>query len=195
MSWHLVRWWVLFLAMSVPLLVLGERVISNSLGPEPAKALVLYLGEWAIIALFVTLSISPLKRLTGKSYWLRYRRMLGLWCLAYALLHGLAYALLLADWSEVFAEIARRPFLLVGFLALLVLIALGVTSPKSMVRRLGRKWKKLHRLIYLVLLLVLVHVWWQVRSDFGEALLYTMLALLLMAFRLPLFRRSVVRHQ
>ena len=121
--------------------------------------------------------------------------MLGLWCLAYALLHGLAYALLLADWSEVFAEIARRPFLLVGFLALLVLIALGVTSPKSMVRRLGRKWKKLHRLIYLVLLLVLVHVWWQVRSDFGEALLYTMLALLLMAFRLPLFRRSVVRHQ
>ncbi len=177
--------------LALPLLLLGVRVANNQLGPEPAEYLVHYLGEWALYILFFTLSVSPLNRLFRKLGLVRYRRMVGLWCLAYAFLHSLAYPVFLADWANLVEDLVQRPYIIVGALALVVLVVLGVTSPQRMVRRMGRRWKSVHRGIYAVLFLVLLHVWWQVRSDYTDALVYTCVAVVLMYYRRVWLRQFV----
>ena len=153
-------------------------------GPEPAKAVVHTLGLWAMSFLFVVLCVRHLKR------WLKInlqpmRRRLGLAALIYALLHMLAYTALILgfEYSELIADIQKRPYILVGALAIVLMLPLALTSTKGWQRRLKRNWKTLHLLVYPVAVLVLIHLWWQVRAGFLLASTMTLIVLVIFILR------------
>jgi len=178
-------WWLVFLGGLLPFVFLGVRIVQNNLGSEPAKYLVEFLGEAALVMLLLTLSVTPLNRFV--SGWVRFRRMLGLYALFYAGCHVASYGVFLVDWNNLLEDLYKRPYITMGFLALVILVSLGLTSNKLMMRRLGRSWKRLHRLVYLAAILVIVHFWWQVRSDFTEPLLYALVLMCLLGFRFRYF--------
>ncbi|MDG9980519.1 protein-methionine-sulfoxide reductase heme-binding subunit MsrQ [Ectopseudomonas oleovorans] len=173
-----------FLAASVPPLYWLYCAVFNLLGPDPGKVLVDNLGLGALILLLITLAMTPLQQLTRWSGWIAVRRQLGLWCFAYVTLHLSGYMLFIAGLrlDLVLRDLSERPYIIVGALAFIGLLALAVTSNRFSVRRLGRKWKALHRLVYVILLLALLHMLWVVRADLGEWLAYALIggALLLM---------------
>ena len=175
----------LFILLLSPLFLLSIDVVYNDLGPDPAKATAHITGDWAMRLLLMTLAISPLKKLTGSTEWVYYRRMLGLFTFFYASLHLLTYAFLLfgLEWHQLWADVLYRPYITIGFFAWLMLVPLALTSSRGSQRRLGRRWSQLHQCIYIALLLALLHVIWQVRSDLSEALVYICIALILMSFR------------
>lgn len=158
----------------------------NLLGPDPAKALALQSGEWAIRFLIFALAMTPVRYLFNWAYAWQLRRMTGLFALFYASLHFLVFLVFLLElrWGELLSEIVERPYVTVGFLAFLLMIPLGLTSFAKAQRVLGRNWKRLHRVIYLVNILAVLHVVWIVRSDFGDALFYGTLVVLLLGYRL-----------
>ena len=162
-------------------------------GPEPAKAVVHSLGLWAMSFLFVVLSVRHLKR------WLKFnlqpmRRRLGLAAFIYALLHMMAYTALILgfEFSELAADIQKRPYILVGALALILMLPLALTSTKGWQRRLKRKWKTLHLLVYPIAVLVLIHLWWQVRAGFLLASTMTFILLIMFILR---FLPSQLAHR
>lgn len=153
---------MLFAALMVPAGWMLAATISNQLGPDPAKELVDQSGLWAFRCLLLSLAMTPLRRLTRRGVWIRYRRMIGLFALFYALVHVMAYVFLLfgGRWSELLVELAKRPYVMVGAVATLILLALGLTSTYGWQRRLKHNWVKLHRLVYVAALLVLLHFLW-----------------------------------
>lgn len=179
-------WCLFFLASLLPFLYLLVRIVSNDLGVEPGIVVLEHLGTSAIVFLLITLAVSPIKRWLGVKWLLGYRRMFGLYCLFYAFLHVLSYGLFIVEWHDFVGSLYKRPYVVMGALAFSILIALGITSPKFMVKKMGRRWKSLHRLIYLSAAFIIVHVWWQSRSDFLEAFLYLMVFFLLMLARVNL---------
>ncbi len=179
-------WWGVFLCSLAPLALLGLKIAQNNLGTEPAKYLVEFLGEAALVFLLTTLAITPLNKLVSGV--VRFRRMLGLYTLFFAVCHVLVYGALLVDWNNLIEDLYKRPYITMGFLALLALVALGVTSNKIMMRKLGKNWKRLHRLVYPAAVLVIVHFWWQVRADFAEPLAYALVLLVLLSFRFQYFK-------
>lgn len=156
------------------------------LGPDPALALALLTGEWTIRFLIFTLALTPIRYLFNWPYALRLRRMVGLFTLFYATLHFLVFLLFLLQlrWDQLGTEIARRPYVTIGFTAFLLLIPLGLTSFQAAQRRMGRNWKRLHRLVYVIAILAVLHVIWIVRSSYGDAVLYGSLVALLLGYRL-----------
>ena len=144
-------------------------------GAEPGKAVVHIVGEWALFYLVVLLAVRHIKRL-GLNL-LPYRRRLGLSVFFYALLHMLAYLLLMLglQWGDLAEDIQKRPYILVGALAIVLLMPLAITSTKAWQKRLKRKWKTLHLLVYPVAILVMVHLWWQVKAEFSLALFISVL--------------------
>ena len=148
-----------------------------------------------LLALLLTLSLTPLTRLTRWKGFTLIRRQLGLWTLAYATLHMLSYALFILglDWAMLGSELVKRPYIIVGMLALIGLAALGATSNRWSMRRLGKRWKTLHRLAYPILGLVLLHFLWVVRADLGEWVMYAAIAALVMSTRLPPVARTLPR--
>jgi len=174
-----------FVVGLLPLLFFCYRILADQLGPDAGKELVLYTGAWAIRFLLITLAVSTVRRLSGKSALIRYRRMLGLYCWFYATLHLLAIMTYLLGWSwSVFLEeFSERPYMALGIMAWSLLVPLGVTSNRWFQRRMGKKWKTLHKSIYVIAVLACAHVIWIVRSDYGEALLYSALLLLLFSER------------
>ncbi len=175
----------------VPLVLLVGDVLNNQLGPDPAKALTLSLGEWALRFLCLTLAVTPLRRLTGINKLIRYRRMLGLFSLFYAVLHIFSYLAFMLDWhwSTLIEDLYKRPYIIVGALASLILITLGITSPRIMMKRLGKNWGRLHRLIYPAAILTVIHFIWLVKSDYTEPLIYGAIVAVLLLLRLPFFCR------
>lgn len=173
-----------FLAASVPPLYWLYGAVFGLLGPDPGKVLVDNLGLGALILLLITLAMTPLQQLTRWGGWIAVRRQLGLWCFAYVVLHLSGYILFIAGLrlELVLRDLSERPYIIVGALAFIGLLALAVTSNRFSIRRLGRKWKALHRLVYAILLLALLHMLWVVRADLGEWLAYALIggALLLM---------------
>ncbi|EKT4467578.1 protein-methionine-sulfoxide reductase heme-binding subunit MsrQ [Pseudomonas putida] len=165
------------------------------LGPDPGKILVDRLGLGALTFLLVTLGMTPLQRLTGWSGWIVVRRQLGLWCFAYIMLHMTAYMVFILglDWGQLGVELRKRPYIIVGFLGFMGLLALAATSNRYSQRRLGARWKKLHRLVYVILGLGLLHFLWIVRSDLKEWVVYASIGALLLAVRLPPVWRRVPR--
>lgn len=157
------------------------------LGVDPGKELTLLLGQVALTGLLVTLAMTPLRQVTAWAGWLRVRRQLGLWAFFYATLHGLAFLVFLLgwQWAELLQEITERPYILVGSLAWLGLLPLALTSYKAAMRKLGKRWKTLHQLIYLITALALLHMLWVVRADMTQWLLYALPAALLLAWRVP----------
>ncbi|MFM7395643.1 MAG: sulfite oxidase heme-binding subunit YedZ [Gammaproteobacteria bacterium] len=186
---------IVFVAALIPaaLLIAGALGVANqSLGPNPIREMLHVTGKTALNLLMITLMVSPLRAVTGWVAIQGTRRMLGLFSFAYALLHFLIYAMLELDldFSDLAREIARRPFIIVGFVALLALIPLAVTSTNKMMRKLGRRWQTLHRLIYPITLLGVWHYYWQVKADIREPLIYAAALVILLGFRLWRARRS-----
>ena len=184
---------LIFLLALLPLVLLVLGVLQDSLGPDPAKALSHMSGDWALRFLMLTLAITPLRLLSHSSEWVHYRRMLGLFTFFYAFIHLLIYCLFLLglQWQDLWADVIKRPYITVGFLAWLLLLPLAVTSTNQWQRKLGRQWSRLHQLIYVIGVLVLLHIIWQARSDLAEPLLYVLIFFLLMCFRLPLIKRVI----
>lgn len=166
-----------------------------ALGPDPGKVLLNRLGLGVLVLLLVSLGMTPLQRITGWSGWIIVRRQLGLWCMAYAVLHLAAYLVFVLglDLGQLGVELVKRPYIIVGSLAFLGLVVLSVTSNRYSQRRLGARWKKLHRLAYAVLGLGLVHFLWIARSDLKEWSIYASVGALLLVLRLPPIARRIPR--
>lgn len=180
----------IFVAALIPLAYLILRIINNQLGADPAQTIVLFTGEWTIYFLFITLAVTPLRRLVSFNIlhfrWLQtHRRMLGLFTLFYALLHVSAYFIFIlgSDFSKFGTELVKRPYILVTMPGVLLLIVLGITSTQAMMRRLGKYWLKLHQSIYLIAILAWIHVFWQVRSSYTDAIVFGVITLLLLGIR------------
>ncbi len=182
-------WWrlcVFLCAASVPVYWL-YLAWTLALGPDPGKVLVDNLGQGALVLLLLTLAMTPLQRVTGWGGWLAVRRQLGLWCFSYALLHLASYLFFMlgAEFSRLPEELSERPYILVGMLGLLGLTVLAATSSRWSMRRLGKRWKTLHQLIYVIVIVVLLHMLWVVRADAGRWVLYAGVAAILLALRFP----------
>ena len=179
----------LFIAALIPLayLVVGAFFFPEWLGANPAEYITRSIGDWTLRLLLATLAITPLRKMTGWNWLLRLRRMLGLYTFFYALLHLSAYVSFdhVFDVAEILKDIVKRPFITVGFTCLVLLIPLAVTSTNAMVRRLGAKrWQSLHRLVYLIAPLAVLHFWWMVKRDLTEPVVYALLLALLLGYRL-----------
>ncbi|MBH3341882.1 protein-methionine-sulfoxide reductase heme-binding subunit MsrQ [Pseudomonas mendocina] len=184
-----------FLAASVPPLYWLYCAVFNLLGPDPGKVLVDNLGLGALILLLITLTMTPLQQLSRWGGWIAVRRQLGLWCFAYAGLHLSGYVLFIAGLrlDLVLRDLSERPYIIVGALAFVGLLALAATSNRFSIRRLGRKWKALHRLVYVILMLALLHMLWVVRADLGEWLAYAFIGGALLLARLSVVASGLQR--
>jgi sulfoxide reductase heme-binding subunit YedZ len=187
---------LVFVACLVPLALLVLKVFgfgSLSFGANPVEDVLNTCGKTGLNLLMLTLCVTPIRRATGWNRLIAFRRMLGLFAFFYVVLHFLTYALLdlRLAWETLLADISMRPYITVGFTALLLLIPLAVTSTSGWQRRLGRRWLKLHRLVYPIALLALIHYWWQIKSkaDVGDPLLYAFLLSVLLGVRFAHWRR------
>lgn len=158
----------------------------NLLGADPAKTLSWETGSWAIRFLILSLAVTPLRYLFSWPYVFRLRRMVGLFAFFYACLHLLVFLMFLLqwEWQNIGLEIVERPYITLGFFAWLLLLPLALTSLNVMQRKLGRNWKRLHRSVYLINILAVLHVVWIIRSSYAEALLYGVLVAVLLVYRL-----------
>lgn len=180
---------LLFALALLPLLRLLFLGATGGLGANPVEFVTRSLGTWALVLLCVTLAITPLRQLTGWAWLVRLRRMAGLFCFFYALLHVLAYAGLdhWFDLEAIVADVFKRPYVTAGLAAFVMLLPLAATSTNAMVRRLGaRNWQRLHRLVYVVALAAILHYWWQkaAKNDVAEPTVYAMIIGGLLGLRL-----------
>ena len=185
---------VLFLLCLVPLVKLALElfgVAGTSLGANPVEELIHRFGIWGLNFLLITLAVTPLRFLSGRSWLIRFRRMLGLFAFFYILMHFLTYAGLdqRFDLAVILEDIAERPFITIGFIAFLLLMPLAATSTKRMMKRLGRRWQKLHRLVYVIAVLGVWHFYWQVKLDTLEPVIYAAILAVLLGYRV--WRRYV----
>jgi sulfoxide reductase heme-binding subunit YedZ len=180
-----------FVLALVPLLWLVRRTLQNDLGVNPAETLQLQTGLWALRFLLATLAITPLRRLTGWHRVIQYRRMLGLFAFFYASLHVLTWIVLdqYFDVQAMLADVVKRPFITAGMLAFLTMVPLALTSTKGWIRRLGRNWQVLHRLIYVSGAAAALHFVWKVKIAIGEPVYYAAILAALLAFRLLWYLR------
>ena len=174
------------LACMTPLLALVARIAGlGDLGANPIQEVLHTLGKTGLNLLLLTLAITPLRRLTGLNWLVALRRTLGLSVFGYILLHAVTYVVLdqgLA-WSSLLVDVTQRPFITVGATALLLLVPLAVTSTNAMQRRLGKHWVKLHRSVYVIATLGVIHFFWQVKVTTPEPLIYTFILIVLLGFR------------
>ena len=175
---------LVFLVCLVPFALLVTGVVSNSLGPDPADHLMHVTGEWVMRFLVLVLLATPLARY-GWPRLARYRRMLGLYVWFYATLHLLVFAQVFIGWSgeQLVEELVERPYVLVGFLAWLILVPLGITSAQVIRKKMGKYWRQLHKMTYAVAVLGWIHLLWLSRSDLGDAVIYGALLFLLLVYR------------
>jgi sulfoxide reductase heme-binding subunit YedZ len=174
---------VLALLPAADLVYLG---FTNDLGVNPAETLQLETGTWALNFLVATLAITPLRRLTRWNRLIQYRRMLGLFAFFYALAHFLTYLILdqSLDANQMMKDVVKRPFITMGFIAFVLMIPLAVTSTRGWIRRLGRQWQMLHRLIYISAVAASIHFIWKVKVVLGPPVFYAVAIALLLGARL-----------
>ncbi len=175
-----------FLICLIPLGQLLYRAYTNDLGVNPIETITRFTGSWSLFILLASLSVTPLRRLTGWNELIRYRRMLGLFAFFYAALHFSTYMVLdlYFDFSAIAKDILKRPYVTVGFSALVLMIPLAITSTSAMIRRLGKRWQQLHYLVYVIAILGVVHFYWLVKSDISRPAQYGLVLALLLGFRL-----------
>lgn len=168
-----------------PALWLGWAIAQGRLGPNPVETLEHHSGLWALRLLLLTLAMTPLRRATGRPEPIRIRRLLGLWAYAWVCVHFLIYLVfdLQGSATQLAEDLAKRRYITLGFAAWLLLLPLAVTSTRTWQRRLGRSWRRLHRLIYAAAVLAVLHFVWLVKSDLREPLVYAGLLALLLAAR------------
>ena len=176
----------LFALCLVPLARLGWLGYVDGLSANPIEFITRHLGTWTLNFLLITLAVTPLRHLTGWHWLLRLRRMLGLYAFFYALLHFLTYLWLdqFFDWASIAKDLAKRPFITAGFTAFVLLVPLAATSNAAMVKRLGgHRWTQLHRTVYAIAILGVIHYWWLVKKDITLPLVYAVILGALLAFR------------
>jgi sulfoxide reductase heme-binding subunit YedZ len=184
----------LFVLCLLPLASLIWRALEiggTNLGANPVEKIQDTFGQWGLRMLLITLAVTPLRDWFNAAWLIQLRRMLGVYAFFYILLHFLTWLILDQDlyWAGILPDIARRPFITIGFLAFLLLIPLAITSTNGMMRRLGKRWKTLHRLIYGIVLLGIWHYYGQVKADVREPLIYLAIAAVLLGWRLWKVRR------
>ena len=177
---------VFLICLAPAVLVVGDAFeLTGRLGANPVEEIQDRFGVWALRFIMITLAVTPLRRLTGWNWLARFRRMFGLFTFFYALMHFLTWLVLDQGLllSAILEDIIERPFITIGFVALLLLIALAATSTNGMRRRLGRRWQTLHNAAYLIALLGVWHYWWQVKKDITEPLIYAVILAVLLGAR------------
>lgn len=183
---------ILFAACLVPLALIAWDGFGGRLGAEPIREIQLRTGWWALFLILATLSVTPLRRLSGLNQLIKLRRMLGLFAFTYALLHFANYVGVdqFFAWGEIGADIAKRPWITIGLTALLLLIPLALTSTQAMVRRLGKRWASLHRLVYVAAACGVLHFLWLVKKDTREPTAFGVALIVLLIFRLRSARHA-----
>lgn len=174
-----------FVLCLLPLALLIADGLAGRLGANPIETITHRTGDWTLRFLLITLAVTPLRRLLGLNSLLRLRRLLGLFAFFYASLHFLTYVWLdqFFAWADIVKDIRKRPFITIGFAAFVLLIPLAATSTNAMMRRLGRRWQQLHRLIYAIAVLGVVHYLWLVKADVRRPVLYGAVLALLLLYR------------
>ena len=174
-----------FLISLIPILNLIYGIFTNNLGANPIEYILHSTGFWTLTFLVITLSITPIRKLTKWNKTIQFRRMLGLFAFFYVFLHFGIYLGIdrFFEWQEIVEDIFERPYITVGFTAFILLIPLTVTSTKGMIRRLGKRWQKLHRLIYAIAVLGVIHFWWLVKKDITEPLIFAVIIVILFILR------------
>ena len=176
---------IVFILCLTPLAGLIFIVVTGRTSANPAEDIILTTGTWALRFLLISLAITPLRRLTGWNAVIRYRRMFGLFAFFYGCVHLLSYIAFDRFFvlGEVAADIAKRPFITMGMLALACMVPLAITSTKGWIRRLGWRWQLLHRLVYVSGIAACLHFIWKVKVVIGEPVYYAVLLALLLGFR------------
>jgi len=177
---------VIFVAALIPLARLAWKAFHGGLGANPIEVITHSTGDWTLILILTTLAITPLRKLT-KQYWLiGVRRMIGLLAFFYGCLHFTTYTWLdkFFDWHEMIKDIAKRPFITMGFTAFVLLIPLALTSTRGWIRRLGRNWQRLHWLIYVAGIAAVIHYIWLVKADLRKPLQYALVLGVLLLYRI-----------
>lgn len=188
---------VLFVLCLLPALWLAVGLWRGWLGVNPVEKLTLETGQWTLRLLMAVLAITPLRRLLGWPELIRFRRMLGLYAFFYACLHAFTYVWLdqFFDWDEIAHDLIQRRFITAGVAAFAAMLPLALTSTRSWIARLGgKRWRQLHRLVYLAAAAGVVHFWWKVKSDVREPALYALLLAVLLLARIRLPRRGLESH-
>jgi len=182
---------VIFILSLVPIFYIIYQIITNQLGPEPIKDITHHTGKWTLYFIVITLAMTPLKKITKLNIWVNYRRMFGLFIFFYASVHLMTYVGLdyRFDLASIGDDIIKKKYIFIGFSAWLLLIPLAVTSNKWMIKVLKNKWKKLHRLIYLISLFGAIHYLWLVKRDLTEPLIFLTIILILLTFRFKFKKR------
>ncbi len=190
--------WMVFALSLLPLLRLIALGVQDRLTANPIEFITRATGDWTLYFLCLTLAVTPLRRFTGINELIRFRRMLGLFTFFYASLHFLTFIWFdhFFDLAEMMRDVLKRPFIAMGFSAFLLLVPLALTSNDFMLRKLGRRWSVLHRLIYLIAVLALLHFWWMRagKNNFAEPLVMGAVIAVLLALRLIWLRRDTLRR-
>ena len=176
----------IFILSTIPFLVITYKIFFNKLGPEPVKEITHFTGEWALIFICLTLSMRPLKKFTNLNYWVKVRRMLGLFVFFYTSLHLLTYVGIdhRFNWQPILNDVVKKKYIFVGFAAWVLLIPLTITSSQKMIILLKQNWKKLHRLIYVIAILGSLHFIWLSKTIYFKPLFYFLLITVLLALRI-----------
>jgi sulfoxide reductase heme-binding subunit YedZ len=177
---------VVFVAALVPLALLIRGTLTGNLGVNPAETIRLETGRWTLKFLLLSLAITPTRRLTGWNILIQYRRLLGLFAFFYASLHLVTYWAFdhAFDFTPIPDDILKRPFITIGFASFLLMVPLALTSTKGWIRRLGKKWALLHRLVYVAAICAVIHFAWKVKVFTGDPVIYAAILAILLAFRL-----------
>lgn len=176
---------LIWIGACLPVIRLVYLGLTDGLGANPVEFIERSTGTWALVFLLLSLSISPLRHLSGQSWLIAVRRLLGLWMFAYACLHVTSYLWLdyQFDWPDIVKDIIKHPYVLVGVAALLLTLPLAATSNQKAIKLLKQRWKNLHALVYAIGVLVLLHYWWLVKKDVTETVIYSIFFAVLMLFR------------
>ena len=182
-----------FILCLLPLGIIILDIYYNNLGAEPVKKIMNHFGEWTLIFICLTLTMSPLKRITNLSFWIKFRRMLGLFVFFYATIHLLTYVGLdyRFDWEPIINDVLKKKYIFIGFSAWLLLIPLAITSSQKMIKLLKNNWKRLHRLIYIIAIFGSLHYIWLSKTIFFKPLVYLVIILVLLALRIKIKKRNV----
>ena len=176
----------IFILSTIPFLVITYKIFFNKLGPEPVKEITHFTGEWALIFICLTLSMRPLKKFTNLNYWVKVRRMLGLFVFFYTSLHLLTYVGIdhRFNWQPILNDVVKKKYIFVGFAAWVLLIPLTITSSQKMMLLLKQHWKKLHRLIYVIAILGSLHFIWLSKTIYFKPLFYFGIITVLLTLRI-----------
>ena len=176
-----------FTLSTIPFILILYKIFFNKLGPEPVKEITSLTGEWTLIFICLTLSMTPLKKITNLIFFINLRRMLGLFVFFYATLHLLTYIGIdyRFNFSPIIDDVLKKKYIFIGFSAWLLLIPLAITSSQKMIRILKDKWKRIHRLIYVIAIFGSLHYIWLSKTIFFKPMIYSLIIFLLLLFRLP----------